>query len=273
MPVIPLFVDVNGRRLFCLMHAAAGDKPTRRLLVLPPFAEEMNKSRPVLARLLPALAARGYACLVPDLFGTGDSEGRLEEAAWPQWRDELVALDAWFAARVPDTAPVYLAIRSGALLLSDVLARAPAQAAAHVMLWQPVLDGARFLQQFLRIRVMASRMAGGTESQAMLEERLAQGEPVEVAGYMLTSRLTQGLREARLSELPSHRVANLVLLECKAGATQDAGLTLPSAQLLERCAVDGTLCSGRVVDCEAYWASQEIYLADALCAATLEALP
>lgn len=272
MSVTPQFVDVNGRRLFCLRVEPNSGTASHRLMVLPPFGEEMNKSRPVLARLLPALATLGYACLVPDLFGTGDSEGHLDEVAWRDWRDDLVALDAWFAARAGDATPVYLGIRSGALLLPAVLGENRATTPARVLLWQPVTDGARFLQQFLRIRVMASRMAGGNESQAMLEALLEQGESVEVAGYMLSAGLTRGLRDSRLTELPAGRVSELVVFECKAGASADTALTAPSAQLLARCAADGMAATGRVIDGEAYWASQEINLADALRAATLEAL-
>src|SRR6185436_14934074 len=59
------------------------------------IAEEMNKCRRMIAEAANALAALGVAALVPDLFGTGDSEGEFRDADWETWKADLDTAVAW----------------------------------------------------------------------------------------------------------------------------------------------------------------------------------
>ena len=70
----PLFIETGDRRLFALYHPAAGDA-RGSVLMLPPFAEEMNMSRRMSYLTGRAFAAAGYDFLSLDLTGTGDSSG------------------------------------------------------------------------------------------------------------------------------------------------------------------------------------------------------
>jgi hypothetical protein len=47
---------------------------------VPPFAEEMNKSRRMIAEVGRRLEGSGVGMLLVDLFGTGDSEGEFAQA-------------------------------------------------------------------------------------------------------------------------------------------------------------------------------------------------
>ena len=49
----------------------------------------MNKARRQAAIQARALASDGFSVLVPDLFGTGDSDGELRDARWETWLDDL----------------------------------------------------------------------------------------------------------------------------------------------------------------------------------------
>ena len=49
--------------------------PRGCVLVVPPFAEEMNKCRRMVTELAIRLAEQGIATLQPDFYGTGDSAG------------------------------------------------------------------------------------------------------------------------------------------------------------------------------------------------------
>ena len=113
----PHFTLVNGRRLFCVTRRRRGARPTTRLLLVPPFAEELNKCRRLMALCAQRLAAAGAEVWWPDLFGTGDSAGAFSDASWSHWVDDLCEIDAALAQSAPDAAPAYLALRSGALLL------------------------------------------------------------------------------------------------------------------------------------------------------------
>lgn len=244
------FLDINGRRLFCLR--LRNDAARWRVLVLPPFAEELNKCRRMIALCARALAAEHCDVLWPDLYGTGDSSGEFEDARWDDWRADVAALAAWHARALPLAASAVLAVRSGALLV-DAL---PLRAEGCVVLWQPVLDGARFVQQFLRLRVMSARMSGGTETIAQLEQQLAAGASLEVAGYSLSGALATGLGAARLTALSLARAAAVHLLEFKTGA--DAAVSLPSQQFISALRDGGSTASATCVLAEQFWTTQEI---------------
>ena len=71
---IPVFIDSAAGRVFAIYHRPAeGGSNGPAMLYLPPFAEEMNRSRRMAALQARALAAAGYGVLLLDPYGTGDS--------------------------------------------------------------------------------------------------------------------------------------------------------------------------------------------------------
>lgn len=190
------FLPVDGSQRFCLLHVPAG-KPRGAILYLHPFAEELNRSRQVVARQARAFADAGYAVLQVDLYGCGDSAGDFGAADWAQWRRDGHAAMRMLAERFD--APLGLwGLRSGTLLAVE-LAR---ELASNVVLilWQPVLSGKQHLQQFLRLSLAADlldgKARGGTD---VFMTQLEQGRSVEVAGYSLSPGLAAGLARAELA--------------------------------------------------------------------------
>jgi len=96
-----------------VLRIGSAERPT--LLVLPPLFEELNRTSAVIVGTMRALAERGWACLLPDLPGTGESERPLERCGWDDWRAAVAAVPGPFAAIV--------ALRGGCLL--DDAADAP----------------------------------------------------------------------------------------------------------------------------------------------------
>ncbi|MCB1864015.1 MAG: hydrolase 2, exosortase A system-associated [Chromatiales bacterium] len=187
----PFFLDGPHGACFCLWYPVPA--PRRAAVVLPPFAEEMNKSRRMLSLAARALQSHGVAVLLPDLGGTGDSAGDHSDASMARWREEVAAMSAWIGERLPGSVDV-LALRTGALLC-DAIANP-----GRVCLWQPVVDGRRYLAQFLRL-ALAAGLTGKRDadvSPQRLRERLAAGDTIEVAGYALSPALVTGLESARL---------------------------------------------------------------------------
>ena len=178
-----------GERL-CLYHAPQG-ACRGALVYVHPFAEEMNKSRRMAALQARALAAQGYGVLQIDLHGCGDSAGEFADARWEQWKDDVSAASAWLGERLQ--MPVGLwGLRLGALLALDC---ARTQAVAQLLLWQPVLQGAAFMTQFLRLRVAGAMLddAAPAAGTAQLRAQLAAGEVLEVAGYALAPQLVAAI--------------------------------------------------------------------------------
>lgn len=191
------FLPVDGSERFCLLHAPQGDLKGS-ILYLHPFAEEMNRSRAVVARQARAFAAAGYAVLQMDLYGCGDSAGDFGAATWVRWRADVHAAIRLLQARFDGPLCLW-GLRSGALLASEVACELATDLA--LLLWQPVLTGKQHLQQFLRLSLAAEMLAG--KAQGGTEALLAQldaGQTVEVAGYTLAPALAQGLSASVLEQ-------------------------------------------------------------------------
>ena len=181
--------------------------PVRGTVILaPPFAEEMNKSRRMVAETARALAGDGWRVVRPDLHGCGDSSGDFGDASWSDWVDDL-------RRSLGDAAGGELwlwGLRAGALLLPPLLAAAPA---AKLLLWQPALSGSLVLNQFLRLKTVGALTGPAmAPDRKDLLHRLTRGESIEVAGYRLSPAVAAGLDAARL-ELPASYRGRVIWLE------------------------------------------------------------
>lgn len=262
-----LFLDGPAGPLFAVHHVAC---PRRRealgLVYLPPFAEEMNRSRRMAALQARRLAARGIDVLLLDPFGTGDSAGDFEDARWEIWREDVEVAMAWLGQRCGGRVGLW-GLRLGGLLAADVAATATRQP-VRLLLWQPVLSGNRFLTQFLRLRVAAGMGGSGKgEKVKDLRARLQGGEVLEVAGYDLAPALAEAIAGCHLADvLGSLAGVRLDLLEI--AAKEDPALAPATRQLLETSGGRNLTLEARAVGGDPFWALQEITLAPALFDAT-----
>ncbi|GAK32249.1 hypothetical protein JCM17846_25360 [Iodidimonas nitroreducens] len=194
------FLDGPSGPLFCLDCQPADLAPRARLLIIPPFAEEMNRSRLMMRGLASALAKKGVHARIFDLYGTGDSAGRFIDADWSIWLDDLRMMIRDMAAL---GTPLWLCgIRNGALLLAAALQK-QGFTPAGLLLVQPVVAGDPFLTRFLRIRVAQAMAQGERETTAALKSRLLEQHiPVRVGGYDLAPALAKSLCGQSLEALP-----------------------------------------------------------------------
>lgn len=188
----PAFLRGRHGRIHCTFFRPEAVTPTG-VLFLPPFAEEMNKSRRMMARLGHALADRRWVMALPDPFGTGDSEGDFAEADWAAWRDDVLTTAEALVERGVERLVVG-GLRTGVLLALAVLDRLPVTP-ERLLFWQPVTSGQQFLTRFLRLRLAASMTGGERESTGDLRARLDAGEALEIAGYELSPALARALDE------------------------------------------------------------------------------
>jgi exosortase A-associated hydrolase 2 len=189
----PFFLGSGAHQRFCLFHRPAG---TCRgaVLYVPPFAEELNRTRRMAALGARRMAAHGVGVLQIDLLGTGDSAGDFADARWDLWKQDLDAAAAWLRARID--APLTLwGLRLGALLALDY-ARTAQGPLAPLLLWQPVASGSTYLTQFLRLRTANAMLGDDASAQTgtkALRAALQAGETLEIAGYDLTPDLARAI--------------------------------------------------------------------------------
>lgn len=260
-----------GRSRWCIHHRPAGAVLRGCIVHVPAFAEEMNKSRHMVAEQARALAADGWAVLLLDPLGCGDSEGSFDEASWAQWQHDVAAAAHWLVDRhaAPGcAAALWLwGLRAGALLAVAAADRAALR--CNFLFWQPAASGQMLLQQFLRLKT-AGAMAEGADRTSVdaLRRQLAGGSAVEVAGYLLSPGLALGLDAARLA--PPEAPARVVWLELS--LREGAALLPASAETVAAWRAAGHSVLTQVVLGPAFWQTVEIERAPALVNATLAAL-
>ncbi len=239
---------------FCILHTPpASVRAKGAVLYVHPFAEEMNRTRRAVAVTARALAQDGWTVLLVDLLGCGDSSGDFGDATWFEWLDDVSAAYDWLKAR--HGLPVLWGLRAGGLLVCQAVTRLPE--APHLMLWQPVVSGKLFLNQFLRLKTVAAMLGEKEEGTSVkaLREALARGESIEIAGYALAPSLALPLESAEL-ELPAGYAGRVLWAEV--GAEQETALPPAAETRVQRWRERGTSVEAEVVSGLPFWQTLEI---------------
>jgi exosortase A-associated hydrolase 2 len=262
----PFFADTPRGRRFAVVNRPSGP-PQGSILFIPPFAEEMNKSRRMAALTATALAGDGWLVLRFDPHGCGDSEGDFADATWEGWLEDLSCLTEWLKDETGGPLVLW-GLRAGALLANAWAVRTPES--PPLMLWQPVLSGQRHLTQFLRLRAAAEMMdsSGSRGIVARLRETLRDGSAVTVAGYTLNPALANPMSETSLS-LPDQYSARVAVLEIS--RADSPALTPATENLVRKWSATGIELAASAVPGPPFWQTTEIETAPAAIHATVKA--
>lgn len=264
------FLESGGGKRFCLLSLPEASQPLRGAIVyFHPFAEEINRSRHFVATQARNFADAGFAVLQIDLHGCGDSSGDFGEATWAGWLADGLAACAFMQQRYP--APLWLwGLRAGALLATDV-ARSLSQTfnqSLGLLLWHPWLSGQQGLQQFLRIGMAAELLEGAEKGQDNFRRRLEGGDPVEIAGYVISPDFARELQGVDLLLPESH--CKFAWLEFSSRA--DATLSFAAKSVITRWQNASHKGDARVVMCPPVWQRLDTPVCPELSALSLSAL-
>jgi exosortase A-associated hydrolase 2 len=237
------------------------------MLHVPAFAEEMNKSRRVVATTARALASSGWQVMTLDLLGTGDSSGDFGDTDWVGWVEDVRFAWRWLEQR-SGAVPALWGLRVGCLLINEALSDL---ACERLLFWQPALNGDAALRQFLRLRTMASVAKPGVPSEkadSMLHA-LEAGGAIEVAGYRLATSVALPLRTARLGG-PVYAGKKVLWIEIV--APNPSELPPASQARAQELRQAGARVEVHCVEGLGFWMTQEIDECPALVDATVAAL-
>ncbi|MFZ6843228.1 hydrolase 2, exosortase A system-associated [Undibacterium sp. RuTC16W] len=249
------FLDTSSGYRFCLYFSPKKDKPCLGGIVyLHPFAEEMNKSRKMAAMQARRLAVSGYGVLIIDLFGCGDSSGELKDASWSIWKQDVQDAINWMRARLK--APISLwGLRLGALLALDMV-QSTENPVEKIALWQPVLQGTSFLNQFFRLRLAGDMLTekNPSSTQPSVRTLLDQGQIVEIAGYEISHALAASIDALDASGW-HFGASDLHWLECP--SENSTALPFARQKILTGWMEKGTHINIQMVSGHPFWMSQE----------------
>lgn len=248
-----------------LYLAAFGDcSAEHAVLFLPPFAEEMNLSRAVVARQARMLTEAGYFVVLLDYFGTGDSEGEFDEARVPGWLNDIEATLVWIGQKQRSSVTLW-GLRLGGLLAAHYVDDRGAEAVDRLLLWKPVINGHQLMNQFFRLKQMSEMMQGRGDDQINWYRRCLEGETVEVAGYPMSSGLVSQI--SALSMQPSTWMEKVRVIWIEA-ASEKVPLTASRLHAQwpgDRLTIEA--CTG-----VPFWQVPDTYDADSLTILTLKCL-
>jgi exosortase A-associated hydrolase 2 len=226
------------------------------VLIVPPFAEEMNKTRPMFTRLGNLLAVNGIASVLLDLYGTGDSGGDFSDASWSVWQDDVVQVIKWCEfKRIPVTN--LLAVRLGCSIVVGMANSERRPSLRSTILWQPLFDGKRALTQFLRIRTAASILANEKkETIVSLMSILDAGNKVEVGGYLLSGQLAKDMRNIIVPAYLPNNLGPVTWMEMVSQA--ETGLPSMSTSIIDKSRAAGVSVKAMSLVGGAFWVSTDV---------------
>jgi exosortase A-associated hydrolase 2 len=263
-PLANSFVNLTNHRLFLRVTGNATSSENA-ILILPPFAEEMNKTRHLISTAMHTLTAAGCHSFLLDNLGTGDSEGDLDQASVDIWRNDIQQFIHLLQQHGYQSLSV-IAIRFGSLQLFDLLNNDDSLLPLkQIVLWQPMFDTAKFWQQFARIKVAEAMASGNKVSQKDLEQQLLQGETIEIAGYPISPQFYQSLLSMQTAIPAALQHCQLSWFE----TSQLENIALPVQKMLQQLQ-QHTEVNFVQLKAEPYWQTTELASADKLIALTVK---
>jgi alpha-beta hydrolase superfamily lysophospholipase len=192
----PLYLDVDGTPVFCVLHRPDGGARDTAVVFCPPFGWEEVCSYRILREWAARLAAAGFPVLRLTLPGCGDSGGDPRDPGRVQaWTAAVTA--ATRAARVQSGASAVVVVGLG---LGGMLACRAAETGAPIdglVLWASPARGRELTRQLKAFaRLEASQVFEGLPA----PPAAADGE-LEVGGFVLSAETQAELGAVDLSTL------------------------------------------------------------------------
>ena len=182
----PFFFPGRGRELFGMLHEPASSSAKGAFLFCAPYGEEKLWTHLVYVSFARELARRGLTVLRFDYRGTGDSEGDSEEATPDACLDDIRSALGVLRGKRAGVPLGLLGLRFGATLAT--LAAETEDDVRQLVLWHPILRGAPYAQELLRMN-LATQIAQYREvreDRDALVRAMKAGRTVNVDGYEMS---------------------------------------------------------------------------------------
>lgn len=182
----PLFFRNGAYRLFGIVHQPVGPPSGAAWVFCHPFAEEKLWTHRVYVSFARLLAARGVWVLRFDMTGNGDSEGQFSETSVDTMLSDIdCAIRHLRQLSGIGGGMGLLGLRFGASLAALAAERSPD--IDKLVLWEPIVDGGKYMQEMLRIN-LTTQSAVYKEirhNREALVGMMRDGATVNIDGYEL----------------------------------------------------------------------------------------
>lgn len=251
---VPLFFGAPDAALFGVLHRPAAPSTQPSVVFCHPFGEEKLWAHRTFVAYARHLATQGHTVLRFDYRGNGDSSGDFRDTSLTSAvADVQTAVE--FLRENATGEVALLGLRYGASVASLVAEEMPS--IAQLVLWAPIVDGARFMQELLRIN-LTTQMAMFKEirqDRDQLATALARGESVNVDGYDMTSPMFEETSALALAKSTKRFAGRVLIVQVDRQERPSAEL-----QLLAQQYTDATLAFAQE---EPFWKEIARYYQDA----------
>jgi uncharacterized protein len=214
------FFQAHDRDLLAAVHLSPRlHARSAAVLLCNPFGEEAARAHRAYRVMARRLEDAGYAAMRFDYAGTGDSSGNLADYGVDAWVEDIEAAADELRRESGVSRIVLVGLRFGATLAALCAQRGRLRG-AHVVLWDPVVDGAQYLRELRRAhraymdaefgRATAAQPDAAEGPESMLHEALGtpisarlHGElsAIDLAGDEPATTLTTVLCTQRTSDM------------------------------------------------------------------------
>jgi len=205
----PFFFGNQDEQLFGCLHLPSGSSQRECGVVLCyPFGPEYVRAHRSFVQLATRLSARGFPTLRFDYFGTGDSAGDLRDGTFDRWTTDVRSAVAELRRRCGTPRMALVGCRLGGML--SVLASRKGGPTDSLVLWDPVVDGAAYIDRLREMHRQTLRYAYLSAAGAGMD--VAPGSE-EVLGFALPSVLRSEVQSRNLFHLETPPVARVLVVE------------------------------------------------------------
>lgn len=214
------FIARAHRQLFAVLHEPEPSASGASFVFCHPIAEEKLWSHRVFVATARGLAAAGHRVLRLDLLGNGDSDGDFAEMSVESAIDDINSGIGYLASEHGVSTVSLLGLRFGATIAALVAERR--DDIDSLVLWAPIVDGARYMQELLRVNVATQTTVFKEvrHDRSQLVDMMRGGGLVNVDGYEMSYGLFGEASAIRLDEKAKrHSQPTLVVQIDRPGAT------------------------------------------------------
>lgn len=180
----PMFFENGSYRLFGILHEPAAVPSGWGWVFCHPFAEEKLWTQRVYVSFARMLAARGAWVLRFDAMGNGDSEGQFSASSVETMLSDVGCAISMLERSSGAVQSIgLLGLRFGATVAALAAERQPS--VNKLVLWEPVVDGGKYMQELLRVN-LTTQTAIYKEIRHKREDlvrMMREGRTVNVDGY------------------------------------------------------------------------------------------
>lgn len=204
--VAPFYFGSPEQPLFgCYHEPASGPKRNCAVLICQPIGHEYVNCHRALRQLAARFAETGFPVLRFDYYGCGDSSGTGEEGSIPRWLENISTAISEVQRKTGLAQVCLVGLRLGGTL--SAIMGAERGDIESLVLWDPVVDGRRYLQSLLSLQKEMLRF------RPRPRRGLRPGDYIDILGFPLSHFLRSELEKLDLLKSEQAPAKNVLIIQ------------------------------------------------------------